>query len=85
MILVFGQFDGDVGCFGYGFGMQLIEMLLIIGFDNIVLRENMVLILEFGIDLGEVKMMVYEENIVICDGVLDFFSYLVDFEILVIF
>ncbi|PVB61484.1 Xaa-Pro peptidase family protein [Labrenzia sp. 011] len=69
-----GQKDGDVGRLGHGLGMQLTEAPSLTGFDGTVLREHMVLTLEPGIDLGNGKLMVHEENIVIRDGPPEFLS-----------
>jgi Xaa-Pro dipeptidase len=69
-----GQGDGDVGRLGHGLGIQLTEPPSLTGFDNTVLKENMVLTLEPGIALREGRMMVHEENIVIRDGAPEFLS-----------
>ncbi|WP_299818684.1 Xaa-Pro peptidase family protein [uncultured Roseibium sp.] len=69
-----GQGEGDVGRLGHGLGMQLTEAPSLTGFDDTVLQERMVLTLEPGIDLGNGKMMVHEENIVIRDGAPEFLS-----------
>ncbi|CTQ56638.1 putative peptidase [Roseibium album] len=69
-----GQSDGDVGRLGHGLGMQLTESPSITDFDTTILSENMVLTLEPSIDLGDGKMMVHEENIVIRDGEPEFLS-----------
>jgi Xaa-Pro aminopeptidase len=69
-----GQSDGDVGRLGHGLGMQLTESPSITDFDTTILSENMVLTLEPSIDLGDGKMMVHEENIVIREGEPEFLS-----------
>ena len=74
MAEVLGQSDGDVGRMGHGLGMQLTETPSITGFDTTVLQERMVLTLEPSIQLGNGKMMVHEENIVIRDGEAEFLS-----------
>ena len=74
MAQTLGQSDGDVGRLGHGLGMQLTETPSITGFDETVLRERMVMTLEPSIDLGNGKMMVHEENIVIRDGEPEFLS-----------
>ena len=74
MTAVLGQEDGDVGRLGHGLGMQLTEMPSITGFDMTGLKENMVMTLEPSIDLGDGKMMVHEENIVVRDGPPEFLS-----------
>lgn len=74
MTAVLGQTDGDVGRLGHGLGIQLTETPSITRFDKTVLGERMVLTLEPSIDLGDGKMMVHEENIVIRDGPPDFLS-----------
>ena len=74
MTAILGQQDGDVGRLGHGLGMQLTEAPSITGFDQTVLQENMVMTLEPSIELGDGKMMVHEENIVIRDGHPEFLS-----------
>lgn len=74
MTAVLGQDDGDVGRLGHGLGMQLTEMPSVTGFDTTGLQENMVMTLEPSIDLGNGKMMVHEENIVVRDGPPEFLS-----------
>lgn len=74
MTAVLGQDDGDVGRLGHGLGMQLTEMPSVTGFDTTGLEENMVMTLEPSIDLGNGKMMVHEENIVVRDGPPEFLS-----------
>jgi Xaa-Pro aminopeptidase len=74
MAATIGQGEGDVGRLGHGLGMQLTEAPSLTGFDDTVLKERMVLTLEPGIDLGEGRMMVHEENIVIRNGAPEFLS-----------
>jgi Xaa-Pro dipeptidase len=74
MTNVLGQSDGDVGRMGHGLGIQLTETPSLTAFDATVLQERMVLTLEPGLDLGQGKMMVHEENIVIRDGAPEFLS-----------
>lgn len=74
MTKVLGQQDGDVGRLGHGLGMQLTEMPSITSFDTTELIENMVMTLEPSIGLGNGKMMVHEENIVVRDGPPEFLS-----------
>ncbi len=71
-----GEDEGssDVGRFGHGLGMQLTEAPSITGFDSTPLAENMVLTLEPCIAIGEGRMMVHEENIVIRDGAPEFLT-----------
>jgi len=68
MRAVIGEVDdqaGDVGRLGHGLGMQLTEWPSLAEFDDTVIEENMVLTLEPSLGLGEGRMMVHEENIVI--------------------
>ena len=81
---VLGQSDGDVGRMGHGLGIQLTETPSLTVFDTTVLQERMVLTLEPGLDLGDGKMMVHEENVVIRDGAPEFLSTPADPEIPVI-
>ncbi|MEP3045646.1 MAG: Xaa-Pro peptidase family protein [Roseibium sp.] len=74
MAEVLGQSDGDVGRLGHGLGMQLTETPSITDFDQTILREQMVMTIEPSIGLGDGKMMVHEENIVIRDGAPEFLS-----------
>lgn len=66
---IIDQGGGDVGRYGHGLGTQLTEHPSIIGFDETVLEQNMVMTLEPGMQVAEGRIMVHEENIVICDGV----------------
>jgi len=74
MSATIGQGEGDVGRLGHGLGMQLTETPSLTGFDRTALTERMVLTLEPSIDLGQGRMMVHEENIVIRDGAPEFLS-----------
>jgi len=53
------------GRLGHGLGMQLTEWPSIIANDHTILMPGMVLTLEPSISLGDGKLMVHEENIVI--------------------
>jgi len=65
---VIEQDGGDVGRYGHGLGMQLTEAPSIISFDQTVMKPGMVMTLEPGMSIGDGKIMVHEENILICDG-----------------
>ena len=56
---------GDVGRLGHGLGMQLTEQPSLAGFDETLLRDNMVLTIEPSLSYGDGQMMVHEENIVL--------------------
>ncbi len=60
-----GAKGGQVGRMGHGLGMQLTEWPSNAVFDNTVLENGMVLTLEPGMQFGENKIMVHEENLVI--------------------
>jgi Xaa-Pro aminopeptidase len=62
-----GAKGGQVGRMGHGLGMQLTEWPSNAVFDNTVLENGMVLTLEPGMQFGENKIMVHEENLVIRD------------------
>ncbi|MFT6557162.1 M24 family metallopeptidase [Sneathiella sp.] len=62
------QESNDVGRFGHGLGMQLTEAPSLIHFDDTLLAENMVITLEPSMSVGEGRIMVHEENILIQDG-----------------
>ena len=64
-IVTGGAGGSDAGRFGHGLGMQLTETPSLIPDDHRVLEAGMVLTLEPGVDLGDGKLMVHEENIVI--------------------
>ncbi len=65
---VIGQDGGDVGRMGHGLGMQLTEPPSLAAFDDAVLEAGMVITLEPSMAVGEGRMLVTEENIVIRDG-----------------
>ena len=58
-----GAKGGQVGRMGHGLGMQLTEWPSNAVFDNTVLENGMVLTLEPGMQFGENKIMVHEENL----------------------
>lgn len=60
--------DSDVGRYGHGLGIQLTEYPSIAAFDQTVLQPGMVITLEPSITIGDNKMMVHEENLVITEG-----------------
>ncbi|MCH2299537.1 MAG: Xaa-Pro peptidase family protein [SAR324 cluster bacterium] len=62
-----GAKGGQVGRMGHGLGMQLTEWPSNAVFDNTVLENGMVLTLEPGMQFGENKLMVHEENLVILE------------------
>ncbi|MEP6266940.1 MAG: Xaa-Pro peptidase family protein [Paracoccaceae bacterium] len=64
-IVTGGQGGSDAGRLGHGLGMQLTEPPSLIAADQTILEPGMVLTLEPGIDLGDGRIMVHEENIVI--------------------
>jgi len=68
MSAVIGQGCGDVGRYGHGLGMQLTEPPSLIGWDETVLQEGMVITLEPSMTLSQGRMLVHEEKIVIRDG-----------------
>ncbi len=59
---------GEAGRLGHGLGMQLTEWPSIIAADHTPLVPGMVLTLEPSVPLGDVRLMVHEENIVIRPG-----------------
>ena len=63
-----GATSNDVGRMGHGLGAQLTEWPSITASDNNPLEPGMVITLEPGMDCGENKMMVHEENIVITES-----------------
>lgn len=68
-IVTGGAGGSDAGRLGHGLGMQLTEGLSLIPADHTVLEPGMVLTLEPGIETGEGRIMVHEEDIVIgADG-----------------
>lgn len=59
---------GQVGRFGHGLGMQLTEWPSIAPKDKTQLQENMVITLEPSCPVGNKRIMVAEENILITNG-----------------
>lgn len=55
----------DIGRFGHGLGMQLTEWPSLMANDDTVLEEGMVITLEPSLVIGEGRMMVHEENVLI--------------------
>jgi Xaa-Pro aminopeptidase len=53
---------------GHGLGAQLTEWPSLTANDHTLLEPGMVITLEPGMDYGEGKLMVHEENIVIREG-----------------
>ena len=66
----------DAGRLGHGLGQQLTEWPSIIPQDKTVLEPGMVLTLEPSVALGDGKIMVHEENIVIRETGAEFLSQL---------
>lgn len=64
-IVMQGAGGSDAGRLGHGLGMQLTEPPSLIPDDHTILQPGMVLTLEPGIDMGDGRIMVHEENIVI--------------------
>jgi len=62
------------GRFGHGFGMQLTEWPSLIPEDDSFLEPGMVLTLEPGIDVGDGKILVHEENVVITETAAEYLS-----------
>ena len=69
-----GGEGSDAGRLGHGLGMQLTEGLSLIPDDNTVLAPGMVLTLEPGIEVHPGRIMVHEEDIVICEEGVEFLS-----------
>jgi Xaa-Pro aminopeptidase len=63
-----GATSNEVGRMGHGLGAQLTEWPSITASDNTPLEPGMVITLEPGMDCGDNKMMVHEENIVITES-----------------
>lgn len=59
--------SSSVGRMGHGLGMQLTESPSITAYDQTVMQPGMVMTLEPGLAYGDGRMMVHEENIVICE------------------
>ena len=79
-----GKGGSDAGRLGHGVGMQLTEPPSLIPADETVLEPGMVLTLEPGIDLGDGRIMVHEENIVIGETGAEWLSLPSDHNIVVI-
>jgi Xaa-Pro aminopeptidase len=73
-IVTGGAGGSDAGRLGHGLGMQLTEGLSLIPEDHTVLEAGMVITLEPGIETGQGKMLVHEEDILITDGAPQFLS-----------
>lgn len=63
-----GAGGGEAGRLGHGLGLQLTEWPSLIPADRTPLTPGMVLTLEPGVDLGDGRILVHEENIVIRAG-----------------
>jgi Xaa-Pro aminopeptidase len=66
-VLTGGGGGTDAGRYGHGLGMQLTEWPSLIPDDHSVLVPGMVLTLEPGIDVGDGRGLVHEENIVVTE------------------
>ncbi|WP_282130106.1 M24 family metallopeptidase, partial [Roseobacter litoralis] len=73
-IVTDGQGGSDAGRLGHGLGLQLTEPPSLIAQDHTVLQAGMVLTLEPGIDLGDGRILVHEENIVIREDCAEWLS-----------
>lgn len=73
-IVTGGAGGSDAGRLGHGLGMQLTEGLSLIPGDHTVLAPGMVITLEPGIDVGNGRIMVHEEDVVISDAGCRFLS-----------
>lgn len=73
-IVTGGKGGSDAGRLGHGLGMQLTEGLSLIPQDHTVLEPGMVITLEPGIETGEGRMLVHEEDILITEGAAVFLS-----------
>ncbi len=62
-----GAGSAGVGRMGHGLGMQLTEFPSITASDPTVLQPGMVMTLEPSIELGDGRMLVHEENLVVRD------------------
>lgn len=68
-IVTGGAGGSDAGRLGHGLGMQLTEWPSLMAGDHTVLEAGMVLTLEPGIETGDGRIMVHEDNIVVgADG-----------------
>ena len=63
-----GAGGSDAGRLGHGLGMQLTEGLSFTPQDHTVIEVGMVLTLEPGVETGDGRIMVHEEDIVITDS-----------------
>jgi len=63
-----GAKRNDVGRMGHGLGAQLTEWPSLTSSDHTPLEPGMVITLEPGMDYGDGKLMVHEENIVITEN-----------------
>ena len=59
---------------GHGLGLQLTEPPSIARNERTVLRENMVMTIEPVVALGDGRIMVHEENVVVREGGVDWFT-----------
>ena len=62
-----GATGGNVGRLGHGLGLQLTEPPSNTAGDETVLEPGMVMTIEPGMDYGDGKMLVHEENVVITE------------------
>ena len=62
-----GATGGNVGRLGHGLGLQLTEPPSNMTGDETVLEPGMVMTIEPGMDYGDGKMLVHEENVVITE------------------
>ena len=62
-----GATGGNVGRLGHGLGLQLTEPPSNMAGDETVLEPGMVMTIEPGMDYGNGKMLVHEENVVITE------------------
>ena len=64
-IVTGGKGESEAGRLGHGLGMQLTEWPSFIPGDHTIIEEGMVLTLEPGVETGQDRIMVHEENIVV--------------------
>ena len=62
-----GATGGNVGRLGHGLGLQLTEPPSNMPGEAVVLEPGMVMTIEPGMDYGNGKMLVHEENVVITE------------------
>jgi Xaa-Pro aminopeptidase len=62
-----GATGGNVGRLGHGLGLQLTEPPSNMPGETVVLEPGMVMTIEPGMDYGQGKMLVHEENVVITE------------------